>query len=376
MLPEPGHILPTIRMARLLQDKGHDVTYITVPHYEKFFHAHNFSCRLLFTEKFPSIHPNDFFGSWGINPSRFLIEHSITPEGHNLTAHLIQSLRNLHVDCLLCDTTLIRTIGGSLGDSLLQTTIAVSPGIPHQMPCACMFGIPEVILCPNEFEIPVDEGSLRTERCRAFYAEASVLIQRQDIEFPWDRVISDRAVVYCSLGTQYVRYTEAPEILKNVIRAFSLLAHYQLVLVAGSIYDELSAESTPDNVVLVRTAPQLELLKRAKLFITHGGLGGIKEAIMNGVPMLVIPFDTDQPGNAERILYHKLGHYCPPSQCTTERIIHSTLTLLENDGCCDGLGPMQRIFCEVETQSPSAQFIEQAYETLTSSRVPASYGRT
>ena len=37
---------------------------------------------------------------------------------------------------------------------------------------------------------------------------------------------------------------------------------------------------------IVETAPQITLLKKASLYITHGGLTGVREALLLGVPML------------------------------------------------------------------------------------------
>ena len=36
----------------------------------------------------------------------------------------------------------------------------------------------------------------------------------------------------------------------------------------------------PKNILLVKTAPQVELLKRASLFVTHGGMNSTSESIL------------------------------------------------------------------------------------------------
>jgi UDP:flavonoid glycosyltransferase YjiC (YdhE family) len=60
-------------------------------------------------------------------------------------------------------------------------------------------------------------------------------------------------------------------------------------------------------VLLLKHAPQLQILQRTSIFITHGGLNSIKEALYYGVPMVVFPCWVDQPMNANRIAYHGLG---------------------------------------------------------------------
>jgi UDP:flavonoid glycosyltransferase YjiC (YdhE family) len=63
------------------------------------------------------------------------------------------------------------------------------------------------------------------------------------------------------------------------------------------------------NVLFLKKVPQLKVLEKADLFITHGGFGGIKEAIFYKVPMLVYPLDMhyDQNGNAFKIEHFGLG---------------------------------------------------------------------
>jgi MGT family glycosyltransferase len=48
--------------------------------------------------------------------------------------------------------------------------------------------------------------------------------------------------------------------------------------------------------------PQPEVLARAALFITHGGMNSANEALHAGVPMLVVPQGADQPLVAARVV--------------------------------------------------------------------------
>ena len=51
----------------------------------------------------------------------------------------------------------------------------------------------------------------------------------------------------------------------------------------------------PENVLVLDKVPQLDVLKRAHLFITHSGQGSTSEAIHYGVPMVCLPVIGDQP---------------------------------------------------------------------------------
>jgi UDP:flavonoid glycosyltransferase YjiC (YdhE family) len=56
----------------------------------------------------------------------------------------------------------------------------------------------------------------------------------------------------------------------------------------------------PANIILIESAPQVEILKRACLFITHSGSNSTNESVYFGVPMIFIPLAYDQPFVAYR----------------------------------------------------------------------------
>lgn len=60
----------------------------------------------------------------------------------------------------------------------------------------------------------------------------------------------------------------------------------------------------PENTIVSKWLPQNDILahKNMRLFISHCGLGSVNEAKFHGVPILAIPFFTDQPGNAKAIV--------------------------------------------------------------------------
>ncbi|XP_031616834.1 UDP-glucuronosyltransferase 2B33-like [Contarinia nasturtii] len=59
----------------------------------------------------------------------------------------------------------------------------------------------------------------------------------------------------------------------------------------------------PDNIYMMPWIPQADLLaqQQVKLFISHCGIGGLYEALFNGIPILGMPIMSDQFQNAERI---------------------------------------------------------------------------
>jgi MGT family glycosyltransferase len=76
----------------------------------------------------------------------------------------------------------------------------------------------------------------------------------------------------------------------------------------------------PANAVVVPFAPQLTLLKRAALLITHCGLNTALEGLARGLPMLCVPVTNDQPGVASRVQWLGAGEVLKPSRATPGRV--------------------------------------------------------
>lgn len=133
--------------------------------------------------------------------------------------------------------------------------------------------------------------------------------------FPWDR-LDGRKLIYASLGT--VSFGTASPGTKANTRAYRAIAEAcagldaQLVLTLGKWnqrgpnWHELLGE-LPGDPLVVDFAPQLSLLQRADLLITHAGQNTVLEAIGAGVPMVALPRGADQPGLAARIEHTGIG---------------------------------------------------------------------
>jgi MGT family glycosyltransferase len=81
----------------------------------------------------------------------------------------------------------------------------------------------------------------------------------------------------------------------------------QLVLSGGDQIDPNQIGPVPNNAIIVKRAPQLELLKQTSVCITHAGLNTVLESLAQGVPQVAIPVTYDQPGVAARIAHKQTG---------------------------------------------------------------------
>lgn len=101
----------------------------------------------------------------------------------------------------------------------------------------------------------------------------------------------------------------------------------------------------PDNFSIYSFVPQLEVLENTDIFITHGGMNSITESLYYGVPMIVIPFMTDQPLNAKRIEELHLGKKLEYKNITSEIIRTTTLSVMENSSIHKQTLEMKKEMC-------------------------------
>jgi zeaxanthin glucosyltransferase len=163
--------------------------------------------------------------------------------------------------------------------------------------------LPTLVFCPPDFDFPRQRLA-----AGAVFVEPSVDIERRDPDFPWERLQEDRPLIYCALGSvapsKYVR--QITPFFQAFLDAMAERPHWQGLLATGRHVDA-GALRCPANVVMVPEAPQLRILARAALMVSHGGFSSVKECVFFGVPMVVLPMFYDQPGNAARVVHHGLG---------------------------------------------------------------------
>jgi MGT family glycosyltransferase len=161
--------------------------------------------------------------------------------------------------------------------------------------------------CP-EFDFP------RRELPDVFHYVGGLAADRQegDDPFPWDR-LEGRRLIYASLGT--VRTGANLAILRKIVVACADL-DAQLVLSTGKWEEEAGFDPNrlkdlPGNAIVTEFVPQLAMLEKANLLITHAGQNTVVEALTRAVPMVALPRSADQPAIATRIEYSGVGLWKP-----------------------------------------------------------------
>ncbi len=139
----------------------------------------------------------------------------------------------------------------------------------------------------------------------------------EEIPFPWEK-LDGRPLIYASMGTLQNRQ----QFIFETIAAACAGLDAQLVISLGSRDQDAAgmAKSFVGNPIVVPIAPQLALLERATLAITHAGLNTALESLSYGVPMVAIPITNDQPGVAARLAWLGAAEVVQPPKLTAPRL--------------------------------------------------------
>lgn len=145
----------------------------------------------------------------------------------------------------------------------------------------------------------------------------------ETVDFPVD-ALRDQPLIFISLGTIF---NERPEFYNACMQAFGDTP-YQVVMAIGDKVDPSTLAAIPDNFIVRPYVPQLEILQRASLFITHGGMNSTSEALFYGVPVIVVPQHGDQFMVATQVTEVGAGLMLPAAQATPAALKGMSLQVL------------------------------------------------
>lgn len=151
----------------------------------------------------------------------------------------------------------------------------------------------------------------------------SIRTRNEKIEFPFDKINGEK-VIYISLGTIN---TDFNDFYNMCIEAFSGL-EYTVVMSVGKKCNISKLSEIPDNFIVKNYVPQLEILERANVFISHAGFNSVSEALLFGVPVIAIPMMNDQYMVANRLEQTNTGITLNMKEISKEKILNAVQTIL------------------------------------------------
>lgn len=152
-----------------------------------------------------------------------------------------------------------------------------------------------------------------------------IIYHREENSIPPHLLNTEKPIIYIALGTVY---NDNLTVYQNLIHMFKDKS-YQGFVSIGKYINPDSLGTIPKNVYIDKYLPQLEMLKRADLFISHGGMNSVNESLYFGVPMLLIPHIQEQRVNADRVEELGAGICYPKKDVSGEEILKYIRKILE-----------------------------------------------
>lgn len=161
------------------------------------------------------------------------------------------------------------------------------------------------------------------------YLGSAVRGEEPDPEVDAWLAASNAPFVYVSFGSFLSVRADVLSRVAAAIRACGLRA---AIATGSADRAELAERGELRADWLVREfLPQVTLLDHATLAVTHGGNNSVTEAVTAGVPMLVLPFSTDQFAGARSLERAGLGTALDPNLATVEQLTDALQALLAAD---------------------------------------------
>jgi MGT family glycosyltransferase len=164
-------------------------------------------------------------------------------------------------------------------------------------------------------------------------------------------------MVYASMGTIL---NGRMDVFRTIVAALAQHKDLQLVLSVGERIDPSQLRPIPGNTIIVKKAPQLELMKKASVCITHAGLNTVLESLGQGVPQLAIPVTFDQPGVAARIAKNRTGVVTSLDKLTPEHLSTLLGVVLTDPVYRENARRLQNAIAEANGLFVAADLIEEA----------------
>ncbi len=403
-----GHMYPASSLALHLQQRGHRITFFCLADSAAFFQEHGLACVVVGGKSFPIGYVGQVFEKLGKLKGQAGVLYTMKRFEELLDMHFAElpaAIQATQVDALVIDQ--FHMAGGAVADHLqlpyvhaaMAMIFIAENGVPPvnldwgpqthlwarlrnamayalvrkmlkplhskinaqrvawglalhaQYPNDVFVGHPQISQQPPSFEFPRRRLPAEFHFVGPLHSGKT----RPKTEFPRER-LDGRPILYASMGT----LQNGLDWIFRVILAACEGLDAQLVLSLGGNMDPAGFSLTAGNPIVVKFAPQLELLKHAALCITHAGLNTALESLACGVPMVAIPITNDQPGVAARIAWCGVGEFLTPRRLTVPRLRAAVQTVWSTPAYRENARRLQREIAGLHSLDYAGDVVEAA----------------
>ncbi|MBI2432925.1 MAG: glycosyl transferase family 1 [Candidatus Hydrogenedentes bacterium] len=326
-IPSEGHTNPTLAYVAELVRRGEEVVYYSVPAFQRRIEATGARFRS-YGEALPrdpfEVPPNLLMlGQWIMEDTQRIVQslqeetrrerpdyviHDALSVWGRILAYLLRRPAIASITTFAFATRhLLRTPGFGLdllrmlpagwpslvNSRRLRRDLEQANDLPHDLlgRTFCNYAGLNIVFTSRLFQ-PCAEAF--DERFK--FVGPSIASRNGAPPFPYDW-LDGRPLVYASLGTIL---TDHPEFYRTCMRVVSRMS-VQAVLSTGRKLDRALLGPIPDNCHVAEYLPQLDLLKRASAFVTHGGMNSVCEGLYYNVPLVVVPQTAEQAFVGRRV---------------------------------------------------------------------------
>jgi MGT family glycosyltransferase len=398
----PGHLNPMTAVAHQLQTRGHDVVFLYLPK------ANGFPC-------IPAEENDE------VNATRPAVSKLagwealefycgiVAKETEKILQSLPQMVKRAGIDALVIDPIQFFAELGAIKLGVPYVSVAVACYVDYSGHTpVCVYGWPHETtpeaLSRNRKGVAEATRLLYTERTKAYAKEAGIKLDwdaptglfsrlahitqvpeefdfenplsppqfyhtgpfydanaRPKIDFPWERLTGE-PLIYASMGT--ILNGQA-DVFRKIVAGVAKHKGTQLVLSIGDQLDPKDIGTVPDNAIVVKKAPQVDVLKRASVCITHAGLNTVLESLACGVPQVAFPVTFDQPGIGARIVAKKTGVTTEFEKLTPDHLSTLLEEVLNNAVYRENARKLQDVIAKTNGLRKAADIIERAFGAST-----------
>lgn len=154
----------------------------------------------------------------------------------------------------------------------------------------------------------------------------SIAKRNESIDFKIENP-NNKKIIFISLGTVANKNIN---FYKESFKAFKDLDDLIVVLSIGKKNNIADLGEIPSNFLVYNYVPQLELLEKIDLFITHGGMNSTSEGLYNNLPLILVPQFGDQFLVASQVENLGAGINLSNSDITSENILEAYKKITSN----------------------------------------------
>jgi MGT family glycosyltransferase len=170
-----------------------------------------------------------------------------------------------------------------------------------------------------------------------------------------------RPAVYITIGTVESAYDR--RFFSIAAEAVGAVPEIQAVMTVCYEGPDLRNLSLPRNLRVEKYVPNAWIVPKVDLVVHHGGFSTTLDCLMNGKPSVVIPFEGDQNENGMRLSYLRAGRRLRYRNLTARALREAILKVLEDPAFAARSEEIARLLARQNGPQTASDLIERLLKT-------------